>query len=96
MSADGSREFAADGYDGGIYISYSAPSTRLNVAIQNGGLLISWLVPGTNFVLQQDLALDGAGWFTLTNIPLLNFTNLQNQTLLTPNAGAAYFRLKTQ
>lgn len=79
---------------GGIYSSQSTRSPQLNAALErNGDLVISWIIPSTSLVLQQssDLSI----WSTVTNMPLLNLTNLQNQVTLPLPAGNNFYRLKT-
>jgi hypothetical protein len=95
-SADGNK-FVVAVSDGGIYTSQTAPSPRLNLAPSKGNLTFSWIVPSTNFVLQQNSDLTAAAnWVTLTNKPVLNLTNLQDEVRLSPAAGKSFFRLKSQ
>jgi hypothetical protein len=94
-SADGNR-LAATAWDGGIWISQTAPSPQLNLSCSNGALNFSWLVPSTNFVLQQSSDLSADDWTTLTNLPALNFTNLQEQLTLAPTNNSGFFRLIAQ
>jgi len=54
-----------------------------------------WIVPSTNFVLQQNLDLTTTNWTDVTNPPALNLTNLQNEVILTPTNNSAFYRLKT-
>jgi hypothetical protein len=83
-------------FAGDIYTSYSTPSPQLNIGPLNDNLTLSWFVPSTNFVLQQNSDLATANWLTLTNAPMLNLTNLLNEVILSPAAGNGFFRLKTQ
>jgi photosystem II stability/assembly factor-like uncharacterized protein len=100
-SADGNKLVAVtgafDSYDSGgaVYTSYTPPSPQLNLAPASGNLALSWLVPSTNFVLQQNLDLTTGNWVTLTNTPTLNFANLQNQVMLSPVSGEGFYRLVT-
>jgi photosystem II stability/assembly factor-like uncharacterized protein len=99
-SADGNKAVAiVNGNDpvaaGGIWISQTAPSPQLNLSSSNGNLNLSWLVPSTNFVLQQSSALGAGNWTTLTNPPALNLSNLQDQLTLMPTNSSAFFRLTT-
>jgi hypothetical protein len=93
-SADGNKLVAvANGFNGGgIWISYSTPSPRLNIALSND-LVISWIIPSTNFDLQQSS--DLISWADVTNPPVLNFTNLQNEVTLSPSNSSGFYRLKT-
>jgi photosystem II stability/assembly factor-like uncharacterized protein len=59
ISADGCKLVAgcARGSGGPIFISSSPPAPQVNVVPQNGNLALSWLMPSTNFVLQQNVDL---------------------------------------
>jgi hypothetical protein len=97
-SADGS-ELLVGGYtaqNSGIWIYQATPSPQLNFAPADTNLALSWLVPSTNFVLQQNSDLTTANWVTLTNTPTLNLTNLQNQVMLSPSNSSGFFRLMSQ
>ena len=72
------------------------PSPHLNLAATNGGVACSWILPSTNFVLQQNADLTTANWAAVTNVPVLNLTNLQQQVSLTPSNNAGFYRLITQ
>ncbi len=95
-SADGNKLALVAGEPFGIYTSYSIPAPRLNFAASSSKLLLSWLVPSTNFVLQQNSDLTTADWVRLTNTPVLNLTNLQNEVNLSPANSNDFFRLISQ
>jgi hypothetical protein len=93
-SADGSiLVVVADG--GGIWVSQTAPAPLLNLTTANTNLALSWIIPSTNFVLQQCSDLTAADWSVVTNVPMLNLTNLQNQVILSPPNGNDFYRLAT-
>jgi photosystem II stability/assembly factor-like uncharacterized protein len=96
-SADGSKLVAAI-YNGRIY-TYGSLTTPggpvLNLALPSNNLAFSWIVPSTDFVLQQNSDLCTTYWTDITNTPTLNPTNLQNQVTLPLPAGNAFYRLKT-
>jgi hypothetical protein len=97
-SADGTKLVAAcpgSPSGGGIYTRQSTPAPQLNSTLINGNLALSWLIPSTNFVLQQSSDLITTNWSIVTNAPILNLTNLQNQVTLPAPAGSAFFRLAT-
>ena len=56
--------------------------------------MVSWPVPSTNFVLQQNLNLSTGNWDVVTNEAVLNLTNLQYQVTLAP-ANSVFYRLAT-
>lgn len=91
-SADGNRLTAV--VEGGLFsTAYTTPSPTLIVAPTNGNFNLSWIMPSTNFVLQQssDLSI----WTNLTNQPALNLTNLQNEVFLPFSGSGGFYRLKT-
>jgi hypothetical protein len=99
-SADGNQLVVAGMVDQSfnpipIYISKTTPSPRLNLAPSRSNLAFSWLVPSTNFVMQQSSDLGSASWTDVTNTPVLNFTNLQDEVMLPMPAGSGFYRLKT-
>jgi hypothetical protein len=94
-SADGSK-LAASTFSNGIWTSQTTTSPTLNLSPANGGLGLSWTIPSTNFVLQQNADLSTTNWSLVTNTPVLNYTNLQYQVSLPASAGNAFFRLSIQ
>ncbi|HTY88743.1 MAG TPA: hypothetical protein VMB80_14845 [Candidatus Acidoferrum sp.] len=91
-SADGSK-LAAAANGGGVWTLQNTPTPALNLVSSNGALTLSWIVPSTNFVLQQSAGL--SGWSAVTNPPVLNLTNLQNEVVLSPTNASGFYRLKT-
>jgi hypothetical protein len=94
-SADGCKLWAVGYPHMGIWVGQTTPSPQLNLQPTNGKLAFSWIVPSTNFVLQQNLDLTTTNWVTLTNALTLNLTNLHNETTLSPSSGGGFFRLAT-
>jgi hypothetical protein len=96
-SADGSKLITATGpsFGGSVYSFQTTPTPQLNIASANTNLTLSWIVPATNFVLQQSSDLTLANWMDVTNTVVLNLTNLQDQVCLPLPNGAAFYRLKT-
>jgi hypothetical protein len=91
-SSDGNK-LTAMVFMGGIYNSYFTPSPQLNLTPTNGSFKLSWIIPSTNFVMQQSA--DLFSWSDVTNAPVLNLTNLQNEVILSPTNTSSFFRLKT-
>lgn len=91
-SADGNTVAAAIN-GGGIWIGRNVPAPQLNISPTGNQVGLSWTLPSSNFVAQssQDLS----NWTDLTNKPVLNLTNLQNQLSLPPTNGSAFYRLAT-
>jgi hypothetical protein len=78
---------------GEIWTSQTTPSPQLNLTTSKTNLALSWTIPSTNFVLQQSA--DLVSWADVTNPPVLNLTNLQNQVTLTPSNSSDFYRLST-
>ena len=91
LSADGAKLVATVGYPsaGPIYISQTTPAPVLNLSAP--GNVISWIIPSLDFTLQQSP--DLLNWTDVTNPPVLNLTNLQNQVTLPSSDGNRFFRL---
>jgi hypothetical protein len=64
----------------------------LNIALANNDLTLSWLVPSTNFLLEQSS--DLSNWMGLSNAPALNLTNLHDEVVVPITAGHGFYRLK--
>ena len=94
LSADGNK-MATVVFGGGIYTAQFMPAPQLSLMPTNGSLGISWIIPSANFVLQQSSDLATTNWSLVSNAPVLNLTNLQNQLALPLPAGNAFYRLKT-
>jgi hypothetical protein len=93
-SADGNKLVAAPVFPSApIFTLHITPMPQLNLAPTSGNFMLSWIIPSTNFVLQQSFNL--TSWADLTNTPTLNLTNLQNQVTLSPSNNSGFYRLKT-
>ena len=92
-SADGNMLVAAT-YNGGIWTFQITPSPHLNVVPLNNSLAFSWLIPSTNFTLQQSP--DLISWSSVTDPPALNLTNLNNELIFSPSNSNGFFRLISQ
>lgn len=99
MSADGGEIIVEQtSGSGGLtnWIGHATPSPRLNIQTTNGNLGISWLLPSTNFVLQQNADIATSNWVTIPGDPTLNFTNLNQEISVPVTTSNAFFRLTTQ
>jgi photosystem II stability/assembly factor-like uncharacterized protein len=99
-SADGGKVLTGSLFTSGFgpgpgvsYLSQTVYAPQLNITPSSNSAMLSWLIPSTNFVLQQSS--DLASWSDVTNAPVLNFSNLQNQVTLPLSAGNVFFRLAT-
>jgi photosystem II stability/assembly factor-like uncharacterized protein len=97
-SADGSKLVAVanggGGGGGGIWTFQTTPAPVLNLTATNGNTAISWVIPSTNFILQESA--DLTYWTGVTNQPVLNLTNLQEEVTLPVTSGSAFYRLATE
>ena len=79
----------------GVFLGRLTPSPELNMQLNGTNIAISWLIPSTNFVLQQTTDLAG-NWTTVPKTPALNFTNLQQETISPTTTNNVFFRLIAQ
>lgn len=93
-SADGYTLVACGG--GGIYVRRTQPNTTLSAKLRGADLLVSWLVPSVNFVLQQNPDIATANWSDVTVAPALNYTNLHYEASVPPGPGAMFYRLASR
>jgi hypothetical protein len=77
-----------------IYISQTVNAPELNISPASGNLALSWLIPSTDFVVQQSS--DLVSWSSITDAPALNLTNLNNELSLSPTNSTGFFRLMSQ
>jgi hypothetical protein len=68
----------------------------LVVGLSGATLGLSWLVPSTRFVLQQNSDLSSTNWVDVPTPPTLDYTNLHQRVTLTPSLGSSFYRLKQQ
>jgi hypothetical protein len=95
ISADGS-EIIVVGTAQGTWLGSETPSPQLNIQPQASAVILSWLIPSTNFVLQQNSDLATTNWTTISNNPTLNFTNLNQELNLPISTSNTFFRLMAQ
>jgi photosystem II stability/assembly factor-like uncharacterized protein len=93
MSADGNLLVAAGVKAGGIWILRKTPAPTMNITPTNGNLTLSWIVPSTNFVVQESQ--DMISWSSIANTPALNFTNLNYELSISPSNSSGFYRLVT-
>jgi hypothetical protein len=55
-------------------------------------VVIAWPAPSTGFSLEQNSNLNPTGWVNVTNTPVV--TDGLNQVIVSPSAGAQFYRLK--
>ena len=96
VSADGCQMIAIGSSAQGIQLGRLTPSPQLNIQSQDPNVSISWLIPSTNFVLQQSSDVSNPAWTPVSINPTLNFTNLNQQVTVPGNGSNAIFRLSAQ
>lgn len=90
-SADGSV-LAATVQSGGIWTFHSPVSRTLSCRRSGGtNIALSWLVPGTNVVLQQSSDLQN--WSPVPDNPTLNLTNLHDELVIPALGTNEFFKL---
>ena len=96
-SADGRRLAAASltAIPGAVYVFQAPPAPKLNIASADHNVLVSWVLPSQPFTLQQTTDLTTSNWTAVTNTPVLNLTNLQEEVVVPISAGNAFYRLET-
>jgi len=92
-SADGCRLFAAATGDG-IYAFQTTPSPLLKIKQSGSSLLLSWIVPSMDFVLEESA--DLTNWFDVQAAPALNYTNLHYEVSLPAPISPRFYRLASQ
>jgi hypothetical protein len=93
ISADGNKLATGNNGDGRIYTAYTTPAPQLSLMPAPTNIAVSWLIPSTNFALQQSS--DLISWAGVKDTPTLNLTNLQEQVILSPTNGNGFYRLAT-
>ena len=99
-SADGEQSFLGLGADdfgrpSTVYTRLSPQKPFLNLAASGLSLALSWIVPSTDLIVQQNSDLTTTNWVKVTNTPALNLTNLQNQVILPATNRSGFYRLAT-
>ncbi len=97
-SADGDTLLASGttslGGSSGTYISQTVNAPELNISPVSGNLALSWLIPSTDFEVQQSP--DLISWTSITDAPALNLSNLNKELSLSPTNSSGFFRLMSQ
>jgi hypothetical protein len=94
LSADGDEMVVGAGNNGGLWFSRSIPSPELSLTQSSNNTALSWLIPSTNFVVQQSP--DLIAWSSVTDQPALNLTNLNYEMNFAPSNTSGFFRLVLQ
>ena len=85
-SADGTKLVAIVN-SGGIYIP------MLGIALCSGQVVLSWPTNSMTFQLQQNFGLTMTNWTAVTDLPIINPTNLQYELTVPPTNGSCFYRI---
>ncbi len=91
-SADGHRLYAAPS-SGQIWTIQTRPGPLLSVGTSGGSLLLSWVVPSMDFMLQECSDLSAQDWTEVLKPAALNYTNLHYEVAVPLSQGNRFFRL---
>jgi hypothetical protein len=98
LSADGETMFGAaigtDGYAYSIFKSQTPPHPHLSLTLSGSGPVLSWLVPSTDFVLEESG--DLSKWSEVRASQALNYTNLNYEVHLPGPTSPTFYRLAQQ
>ena len=78
----------------GRLVLQTQPAPVLGITRAAGHAALSWLVPSSDFTIEQTTDLSTPNWISVSNPMVLNFTNLQNQVTLPQPTGNAFYRLR--
>jgi hypothetical protein len=70
------------------------PSPKLSMGALGQNVGVSWLVPSSGYVLQQNPDLNTTNWIDVQVSPTLNSTNLHYDVTVSPSASHEFYRLK--
>jgi hypothetical protein len=93
-SADGGKLVAVV-QEGGIYTSQTTVMPLLHIARSTSNVTLSWIIPSTTFLLQQNADLGTTNWVTVSNVPVLNLTSMQLEVMVPMSSGNNFYRLRT-
>ena len=97
-SADGKKLMtmgSTTGFQSDLYTLQFTSAPQLKFRVSNGNFALSWPVPSTKYVVQQNLDLTTTNWVMLTNVPVLNLSNLQHEVIMSPVSSGGFYRLAT-
>jgi photosystem II stability/assembly factor-like uncharacterized protein len=77
-------------------LSPASSSPSLSIGLSGRELGLSWLVPSTAYVLQQNPDLNKTNWIDMPMSPTLNFTDLNYQVTVSPSFASRFYRLRQQ
>jgi hypothetical protein len=100
MSADGCALFAAGmadleaDFSGAVATFETNPAPSLAVTRSGRVLVLSWVVPSMNFVLEQSADPGGTNWTEVPGTPVLDYSTLQERVTVPAPAGPMFYRLE--
>jgi hypothetical protein len=76
-----------------IYTAQLIQPPALNILSTNGVVSLSWIMPSTNFVLQQSVDLAAGNWTEATETPSFDPTTLQQSVTVPATAANSFYRM---
>ena len=95
LSADG-HKLVATAYNAGIYRLQTTSTPLFSISASARGLLLSWVVPSQNFILQQNSDLGSTNWTNVGATAVLNLKSLSEEVTITAPNGRMFYRLSAQ
>jgi len=103
LSADGGKlVVAAQGaessglYDGTIYFRQAVANPVLELRCSNTNLILSWLVPSRQFLLQSSLAITNGNWTEITTTATPDWGTLRYEVALPKPSATTFYRLVSE
>jgi hypothetical protein len=78
-----------------VYTAATSPTPWLNSTFAGGSLTLSWTLPSTNLVLQQNSDLATANWTNVAANATLTTNTLQYQVTLPLTNTQGFYRLQS-
>ena len=79
-----------------IFSSHSIQQPLLQLTPSSAGLRLSWTVPSTAFVLEENHDLSSPGWAPASVNPKMDYATLEYQVALPSSPGTSFFRLSSR
>jgi photosystem II stability/assembly factor-like uncharacterized protein len=99
MSADGSKLTGVfliglvPSFDPGLMVHQSVPAPVIDIGVTAGQVVLSWVVPSANFVLQQSPEIGATNWIDVPGTPVLNYSTLREEAIVSGSGSRMFYRL---
>jgi len=78
------------------YTCHLTPAPELKLTSAGETYVLSWIVPSRRCILEENSDPSTAEWIEVTSVPVLNYTNLQNQVTVPKMPGSRFYRLRVE